>query len=256
MGSGLILLGIAGAWLAVLVPMALRSHDASKAITSADRWSDAMRVLSRREQQGRGATRSVVVPRRAATPSAATAGVPLAVRRLRVLLTLGGLALVTLLMTVLGLGWALVPHLLLDALAIAYVAHLRAQAVRKAERQIRSAARPGPRPLWSDAPVRIAGIPDRMPARAEAPPAASRYVEPQPGAIGPAWTAPPVPVPTYVTAPMAPPRAPVTVDLTTPGAWSAAAEIEQVSAELYGDDDAAGDELDEILEPRRASGDW
>ena len=182
---------------------------------------------------------------------------PLALRRLRVLLTLAGLALVTLLMTVLGLGWALVPHLLLDVLAIAYVAHLRAQAVRKAERQIRSAARPRPRPLWSDAPARIAGIPDRMPGRELAVPAvASRYVEPQPGAIGPAWTAPPVPVPTYVTAPMAPPRAPVTVDLTTPGAWSAAAEIEQVSAELYGDDDFAGDELDDILEPRRASGDW
>ena len=50
----------------MLVPMALRSHDSSKAMSSADRWSDAMRVLSRREQQGRGAARSVVVPRRVA----------------------------------------------------------------------------------------------------------------------------------------------------------------------------------------------
>ncbi len=255
MGSGLILLGIAGAWLAVLVPMALRSHESSRALSSADRFSDAMRVLSRREQQGRSGGRSVVVPRRAPAPGAAATPVPLAVRRLRVLLTLVCLSVLTLLLTVAGLGWALVPHLLLDGLAIAFVAHLRAQAVRKAERQIRSAARP--RPIWSDVPARIAGIPDRMPVRAEVPvAAASRYVEPQPGAIGPAWTAPQVPIPTYVTAPMAPTRAPVTVDLTTPGAWSAAAEIEQVGAELYGDPDFVGDELDDILEPRRASGDW
>lgn len=253
MGSGLILLGIAGAWLAVLVPMALRSHQSARALSSADRFSDAMRVLSRREQQGRGGARSVVVPRRAVERGP----VPLAVRRRRVLLTLGALSAVTLVLAVLGPGWTLLLHLLVDALVIAYVAHLRTQAIRKAERSIRSAARPAPRPIWPEQPARIAGIPDRMPGRdLAAPAAASRYVDPQPGALGDAWTAPPVPVPTYVTAPMAPPRAPVTLDLTTPGAWSAAAEIEQVSAELYGEDDAAIDELDEILEPRRASGDW
>ncbi len=53
MGSGLILVLIVGAWLAVLVPMALRSHDAS-ALGTVDRFSDAMRVLSRREPVGRG----------------------------------------------------------------------------------------------------------------------------------------------------------------------------------------------------------
>lgn len=254
MGSGLILLGIAGAWLAVLVPMALRSHDSSRSLSSVDRFGDAMRVLARREQQGRGAARSVVLPR----PSAP--GLSLAARRMRVLLTLSALALVTLLLTVVGFGWALLPHLLLDGLAIAYVAHLRNQAVRKAERSIRSAARP--RQARSLVPAHIAGIPDRMPARPGLPAAApaARYLEPQPGALGETWTAPAVPVPTYVTAPMAPPREPRTVDLTTPGAWSAAAEIEQVGKELFGEDDLLAqeldDELDDIIEPRRASGDW
>ena len=246
MGSGLILLGIAGAWLAVLVPMALRSHDSAKAMSSADRFSDAMRVLSRREQQGRGGARSVVVPRAAASRQP----VPLAVRRLRVLLVLSGLAGFTLLLVVLGFGWALVPHVVIDLLALAYVAHLRSQAIRKAERSIRSAARPRPA-----APMRIAGIPDRMPERPTASVAApaARYVEPQPGALGQTWTAQPVPVPTYVTAPMAPPR---TYDLTVPGAWSAQVEIDAVDAAVRGSDDEVGDELDEILEPRRASGDW
>ncbi len=246
MGSGLILLGIAGAWLAVLVPMALRSHDSAKAMSSADRFSDAMRVLSRREQQGRGGARSVVVPR----PVASRQPVPLAVRRLRVLLVLSGLAGLTLLLALVGFGWALVPHVLIDLLAIAYVVHLRTQAIRQAERSIRSAARPR-----KFAPLRIAGIPDRMPERPTAPAAApaARYVESQPGALGQTWTAQPVPVPTYVTAPMAPPR---TYDLTVPGTWSAQVEIDAVDAAVRGSDDGVVDELDEILEPRRASGDW
>ena len=49
MGSGLILLVIVGAWLAVLVPMALRSSDVTNAIGSVDKFHDAMRVLSRRD---------------------------------------------------------------------------------------------------------------------------------------------------------------------------------------------------------------
>jgi hypothetical protein len=47
-GSGLILLLIVGAWLAVLVPMALRSSEAVSAQGTVDRFHDAMRVLSRR----------------------------------------------------------------------------------------------------------------------------------------------------------------------------------------------------------------
>ena len=49
-GSGLILLLIVGAWLAVLVPMALRSPDLL-ASRSAERLGDAVRVLSRRRRR-------------------------------------------------------------------------------------------------------------------------------------------------------------------------------------------------------------
>lgn len=48
MGSGLILLVIVGAWLAVLVPMGLRSHDAEVSSRTGERFGDAVRVLRRR----------------------------------------------------------------------------------------------------------------------------------------------------------------------------------------------------------------
>jgi hypothetical protein len=56
-GSGLILLVIVAAWLAVLVPMALRSHESSTSLASVDRFSDAMRVLSRRDVAARARAR-------------------------------------------------------------------------------------------------------------------------------------------------------------------------------------------------------
>lgn len=52
MGSGLILLVIVGASLAVLVPMGLRSHDSASA-RSSDRLGDAVRVLTRRRAAAR-----------------------------------------------------------------------------------------------------------------------------------------------------------------------------------------------------------
>ena len=261
MGSGLILLVIVGAWLAVLVPMALKSHDSSTSLSSVDRFSDAMRVLSRREQQGRGGARTFVLPPRPSLPSRGrtTQPVPLAVRRRRVLLTLVGLAVVLLVLAVLGSTWALAGHLLTDVLVVAYVGHLRKQAILKAERSVRAAgarpARPAARPRAAS--MRIAGIPDRMPARpgplgAPLPAPAARYEDPAPGT----WEAPSFPVPTYVTAPVAPPRPTRVVDLTHPGRWS----------EGLMDDDAGlstldeHDELDDILDgqnlPQRASGDW
>jgi len=57
-GSGLILLVIVGAWLAVLVPMGLRSSDSSSTQRpldlqrSADKLGDAVRVLARRRPSG------------------------------------------------------------------------------------------------------------------------------------------------------------------------------------------------------------
>jgi hypothetical protein len=263
-GSGLILLIIVGAWLAVLVPMALRSHDTSTSLSSVDRFSDAMRVLSRREQNGRVAGRAFVMPAR---PVAARETLPLAVRRRRVLLTVVALALVTLLLGLVGPGWLLAPAALFAGLAVAYVVHLRRQAVLKAERDRRAAARARraapPAVRRTARPIRIAGVPDRMPPRpaplgAPLPAPAARYEDPLPiaatgtdNASG-TWSPVPVPVPTYVTKPVAPPRPPRVLDLTRPGEWSAAMEAEDPGMGLLADDG----ELDDILDRRRAVGGW
>ena len=63
MGSGLILLLIVGMWLAVLVPMWLKSYDSGANLSSVDRFSDAMRVLSRRHV-AMGDRRTLLMPPR------------------------------------------------------------------------------------------------------------------------------------------------------------------------------------------------
>jgi hypothetical protein len=266
-GSGLILLVIVGAWLAVLVPMALRSHDASSSLSSVDRFNDAMRVLSRREQTGRSSARSFVLP---APPAEPVPGVPVAVRRRRVLLTLVGLAAFTLIVGLLGSAWGYTLFVLFGALTAAYVVHLRRQALRKQERAYREAARvdgstwaQADGSTWAQAggpSPRVAGVPARMPARpapltAALPAPAARYEDPQPVAASSepgTWDRVAFPVPTYVNAPVAPPRPTRVVDLTRPGEWSAAAEAEDVGLSILDEDD----ELDDILDGRRASGDW
>jgi hypothetical protein len=260
-GSGLILLVIVGAWLAVLVPMALRSHDSSTSLSSVDRFNDAMRVLSRREQAGRGSVRSFVLPAR---PVEQPAGVPVAVRRRRVLLSLVGLTALCLLAGLLGSAWGFLLTAVFAALAVSYVVHLRRQAIRKQQRAFEGAVRARRHPvaahgesaLASDRqPRRVAGIPDRMPGRpspltAPLPAPAARYEDPHP--VGDTWSPTAFPVPTYVTAPVAPPRPPRVVDLTRPGEWSAALEAEDSGMAIFDEDD----ELDGILDRRRASGDW
>ena len=62
-GSGLILLLIVGMWLAVLVPMWLKSYDSGANLSSVDRFSDAMRVLSRRHV-AMGDRRTLLMPPR------------------------------------------------------------------------------------------------------------------------------------------------------------------------------------------------
>jgi hypothetical protein len=255
-GSGLILLVIVGAWLAVLVPMALRSHESSSSLSSVDRFNDAMRVLSRREQTGRGSARSFVVP---TAPDQPRPAVPIAVRRRRVLLTLVGAAILSLFMGLLGSAWGYALFVVFASLATAYVVHLRREAISKAQLAPTTRRRPIAPPragsTWAHAPQRVAGIPERMPARpqpltAPLPAPAARYEDPHP--VAGTWDAPAFPVPTYVGAPVAPPRPPRVLDLTRPGEWSAALEAEEVGLSILEEDD----ELDDILDGRRASGDW
>lgn len=295
MGSGLILLVIVGAWLAVLVPMALRRHDSATSLKSTDRFSDAMRVLSRK------GARDVLVPRRrqtlvvsqtrSARPAARATGVtpatgvtgvaattgPLpaapvelaraqlpapgrtaAERRRRALLVLGGLMLLTLIAGLVGPAPLLGVHVACDLLLVAFVVHLRRQAVLRQQvlrRRARGAAH-GFTPVARSA--RIAGIPERMPRRPRPltvplPAPAARHEDPLPatGTDGSSWSPVPVPPPVYAGKAVAPPRPTRVLDLTRPGRWSSG---EQELAQLL--DDSDGADLDEILDRRRVVGGW
>ncbi len=319
-GSGLILFVIVGAWLAVLVPMFLRSHDAAAAHRTADRFGGAMRVLSHRTDAEQGGPRRVagsvllsefepspgrvevarawlgrlrewagdVAARlrhmssgaltrlvavrhapaaRAATPAsspsrASSAGPTRsaspaspagpAVRRRRTLLVLLVLALAALAGGVLGPPLLLGAHAACDLLVAAFVVHLRRQAVRRAQARRRPA-----RPVVAQrpAPLRVAGVPDRMPARPA--PLAEPVVRPEVAvrdddpAQSRTWEPVPVPAPMYVgksTAPSPPRRV---VDLTRPGQWSAGLQVGDGVESL---ENSA--ELDEVLDRRRAVNDW
>ncbi len=273
MGSGLVLLGIVGAWLAVLVPMALRKHDTH--LRSADRFQDAMRVLSRRSGAADGTAAAVdaepdelptgriaVLRQRFADRAAARTPLTPAARRRRLLLGLLVLAAGTLVGAVAGPLWLLAPHLVADLLVGAFLVHLRRTAAARAERQWRVAPqrrhRPAPAPVVPveaevvpepvlRVPAHVAGIPDRMPARVPVAAPAARYDEVR-GAQGEAWSPVPVPTPTYLSAPTAPRRV---VDLTTPGAYTDG--LAEAERDLGIVDE--GPELDEILERRRAVND-
>ena len=99
-----------------------------------------------------------------------------------------------------------------------------------------------------------------MPARpaplsAPLPAPAARYEDvPSPAAATgtDTWDPVPVPPPTYVSKPVAPRREPRVLDLTKPGEWTASLEGEDVGLGIFDE----GPELDEILERRRAAGDW
>lgn len=263
MGSGLILFVIVGAWLAVLVPMALKSHDTSASLRSVDRFGDAMKVLSRRTP---GDRREVVVPRLPVEPYE---DLPLtaAERRRRTLSVLVGSALVTLGLALLGSTLLLLVHLLCDALLVAFLVHCRQQALRRAQAR-RAQARRAPRPARSaasappasrPAAARVQGIPDRMPARpaplaAPLPAPAARYEDPVPvvAATGTddSWSPVPVPPPVYVGKPAAPARPPRVLDLTRPGEWTAT--LDDAGLDILDE----GPELEDILERRRVSGGW
>ncbi len=279
MGSGLILLVIVGACLAVLVPKALRSYEA-RALGTSDKLQDAVRVLSRRPR----------APVAEPEPDEASPGLTAAARRRRALLVLGALAVLTLAGAVVGPRWLLAPHLLLDVALIAMLTATRMHAVRAADREwrealgrdadlrrarvpsaderaTRAAARAAERAERARqafaaehadaarrlvAPAHVAGIPNRMPSRSALLPevaAVALSLAPPPvvrGAKGEPWSPNPVPLPTYVTAPQAP---------RTRFELGRAAPADLASAERELGIVDQGPELDEILDGRRAVND-
>ena len=148
MGSGLILLVIVGAWLAVLVPMGLRSHDSAVSSRAPERFGDAMRVLSRRsalpsgwsddddllEDPGDEPGRRRLLPAlRSPLPAlrgALTAASP-AARRRRTLVGLLGLAVLTLVAGLVGPTALLGVSALAAGLAALFAASCRRAAVAR-----------------------------------------------------------------------------------------------------------------------------
>jgi hypothetical protein len=231
--SAVIYAAIVVMWAVVLVPMWLRRHDAATESRSVDRFSTAMRTLSRRTTSGPG-RRYVVMPRRSeggvsvhvsgaavpperpvspARPSivvralrahrARAARTSLVARRRRLLLGLLVVTFLTMLLAATGLmSWTL--QLVLDVFLAAFCVHLRAQARRAA-----AVSRQRRRPPVAPAPRRPAGRPaaQRQPARtasavpAEQPLAAT-------GTEDGTWEPVPVPRPTYTLKPPAPVEVP------------------------------------------------
>lgn len=290
--SAVILAVIVVMWAVVLVPMWLRRHDAATESRSVDRFSAAMRVLSRR-QPSSGTARYVLMPRRqaaaavhvsgaaaprparaAAAPKAPRRKPSLAVRRRRVLLALLGVALLTFVLAAAGVAsWVL--QLVVDLIVVSFVVHLRTQARRSA-----ALARDRRRPAA------------RVPAAAPVTPTAARYAEHLARAAAPvvsesesesvpqvaeepaevevevvaaeatgtddesAWEPVPVPPPTYTMKPPAPPRRypPVRPDSNEVG-WPGVGDeavAPRVDAPVQADDDG---ELDEIITRRWAVND-
>ncbi|MDQ1684722.1 MAG: hypothetical protein QOC82_1459 [Frankiaceae bacterium] len=277
--SAVILAVIVIMWAVVLVPMWLRRHDAATESRSADKFSAAMRVLSRR-QPSSGSARYVLMPRResaasvhvsgAAAPRRAAPAAPrrkasLAVRRRRLLLGLVGVAVLTMVLAVAGvMGWVL--QFVVDLIVVGFVVHLRVQARRSAAvaRARRRAASRVP-VTAADAPVTPTAA--RYAARMAAPVAAELEFVEAPEVLaeeiaveatgtddGSAWEPVPVPRPTYTMKPPAPPRRypPVQPDSDYVGA-DTGDEVVAADAEVVAADDEG--QLDEILTHRWAVND-
>ena len=290
--SAVIYAAIVVMWAVVLVPMWLRRHDDKTESRSVDRFSTAMRTLSRRTTSGPG-RRYVVMPRRndggvsvhvsgaAVAPAAPTRPVSrpvksrpsvasqprrqrsLAARRRRLFLGLAILTFFTFLLAVVGvMSWAL--QVVVDVILVAFCIHLRAQVRRTALVARERAAR-----------AHASGRP--TPARTAPRPAASRAGRPQPapaayreqaieaelaatGTDDDTWEPIPVPRPTYTLKPPAPVEVPI--DLidplrdTDPYNSIAAAAYEDMPAPgsevIATADDEVETDLDDILQRRWA----
>lgn len=239
--SAVIYAAIVVMWAVVLVPMWLRRHDAVTETRSVDKFSTAMRTLSRRTTSAPG-RRYVVMPRRsqgmsvhvsgaAVAPVAPTPPAPrpaarpasprparpprrrasIVARRRRWLLGLLSVTFLTVVLAAAGaLSWPL--QLLFDVVLAGFVIHLRKQARRSVAVTV---ARQRPAPAARPA--------------APAAPAASRPAAPAPRPAAPVT----VPVADAATEPMEPIVEPV---------------LEPVVA-ATGTDDAAGDTWEPVPVP-------
>jgi hypothetical protein len=236
-GSGLIYAAIIVMWALYFIPRWLRRHEELSESRSVEKFEHSMRVLSRREPTAD--QRYIVMPPKpeSVVPSARSAPRRSAAgrssrtfRRRRVLVAL---VLLTALVCALT-PFTLVPWwgpLVAVLVMLVDLAHLRVQARRRREltrtrhavrkrlrsrlRRVDSAERlTEARQLLADR--RAAAEAERLEAERAARESARRDAERAAG-----WQPTPVPLPTYVTKPVAP-RVGRPIDLTKPGAWTEA----------------------------------
>lgn len=277
--SGLVYAVIVALWAAVLIPVWLRRHDDAAVTRSADRYSQAMRTLSRRP--ARIDRREMVMPARpvaaplvdapravprhevssrvggasrrgsARPASVRAASARLARRRTRSLLVLTGLTLVLAGLWAFGVVpvWAVLPTALL---LVGFVVHLRLQA-RRAAARLRTRRQPEAAPVVAPTPSMDLSRAVVVETKGDTLGAAETEVVAGETVAGPAtdaWRPEHWPLPTYVTKPKA--IRPIRViDLTTPGAWTSGRLLdddvesaEQTVAEAH----LAEKELDAIIE--------
>jgi hypothetical protein len=286
--SAVILAVIVIMWAVVLVPMWLRRHDTATESRSVDRFSTAMRVLSRRGPGGPD-RRYVLMPKRESNASVHVSGASahrrpptrpspaapparpktrpsLAVRRRRTLLAVASVTLLSFLLTLTGvIGWPL--QLVVDLILVAFVVHLRTQAKRAAavtRQRRRAAVAPAARAPRSaptaSVPAYAAAIvaEERVtaPMQPIQPAAANAPAEVAATGTDDRWEPVPVPRPTYTMKPKAPQRwtyvRPETPAAAEP-APAPAVEEQPVVAEQAGAAEVS--ELDGILEHRWAVND-
>lgn len=291
MGSGVIYAGLVVMWAAYFIPRWLRRHEELSATRSVERFDRAMSILSRKDATPD--KRYVVMPPRPEQPASAVPAQqlqhiqrnrgglrttsPITVRRRRVLAALLMTTLVAAISTpVTPLPWWSAPTVVL--VIVGYLVHCRLQArTRTQVTQTRVAARKRStsRLLRFDAIERLMAVRRELSeeraaedARWEAAEEAIRLEraaeEARERAAAEGWSPVPVPLPTYVTKPVAPRRA-APIDLTNPGAWTAAQPTQGPAAgpaderpaamsALLDDATDADDQLDVII-TRRAVND-
>ncbi len=251
-------------WGMYFVPRWVRRHEELSEARSVERFSRAMRILSGRTSSTD--QRYVVMPRRpeeAQVRRRPRRVAPLAMRRRRIL---AGLVLTTLVVSVATplspLPWWAPVALL--AITVADLVHLRIQArrlgdVTRTRESVRRRTRLRLRRFDSVERIvasreslsqeRAAALAARLAAEASAAEAA-REEEERLTAEAAGWQPVPVPLPTYVSKPKAPDRpAPRPLSAQEPFDQTEPAAVAEPSA---GDD---VDELDEIIERRRAVND-
>lgn len=290
--SGIIFVVLAVAWAVYLVPKALRHHDEVARTRSVDRFSNAMRVLARREPVDRRNARLVVTPARSTdrvvvpvrpqpSPAARRAAARAAARRRRrVLAVLLGLDLVVTALAALAVvpWWAVAVPV---GLTLLFLVLARVQ-VRRQDDALWSpsavAARISEQPAAEEGPA-PEGVAPRRAIRVEAPygslPAAHvgsteisadedtvqiAMAELQTVAVpvetvdgGSLWDPLPVTLPTYVNKAKAA-RTVRTIDLSAPGSWTSGRD-ESDSAlveQAVAADSAQAEEAE--VEPRKAVG--